>query len=151
MVSDDAKEIGLGGTDDQVLGEIIDRYRGMMFRAARTVTRNDHDADDVIQRLCIRFVIGGIPAGLKENPPAYLTGCVVNEAKNIYRTRERRRIDEKTDLASLSSLAIEPANQTLLDALAEAKVSLTPEEREVLELYYAQGFTQADIAGMKEM
>jgi hypothetical protein len=28
---------------------VIDRYRKLMFRAARAVTRNDDDADDVVQ------------------------------------------------------------------------------------------------------
>src|SRR5437773_5056008 len=72
---------------------MIDRYRKMMFRTARRITQNDCDADDVIQRLCVRFVIGGIPAGLRENPTAYLIGAIVNEAKNVHRTRERRRIE----------------------------------------------------------
>src|SRR5438034_11023983 len=130
---------------------MIDRYRKMMFRTARRITQNDCDADDVIQRLCVRFVIGGIPAGLRENPPAYLIGAIVNEAKNVHRTRERRRIDENIDLPSLSVLAVEPTEKALLDALEEAKVCLTPEEREVLELYYTDGFAQADIAEMKEM
>src|SRR5437867_4021505 len=62
---------------------MIDRYRKMMFRTARRITQNDCDADDVIQRLCVRFVIGGIPAGLRENPPAYLIGAIVKEAKNV--------------------------------------------------------------------
>src|SRR5207253_8907577 len=102
-VSDDWKQIGLGGTGDQFLGEMIDRYREMMFRTARRITQNDYDADDVIQRLCVRFVIGGIPAGLRENPPAFLIGCIVNEAKNVHRTRERRRIDENIDLPEVSA------------------------------------------------
>ena len=76
-VSDGGRQIEPEGTDEQFLGVMIDRYREMMFRIARAVTGNDYDADDVIQRLCTRFVVGGIPAGLRENPPAYLTGCVV--------------------------------------------------------------------------
>ena len=39
----------------------------------------------------------------------------------------------------------------MLDALEEAKACLTPEEREVVDLYYTQGLTQADIAEMKKM
>jgi RNA polymerase sigma-70 factor (ECF subfamily) len=150
-VSDDRRQIGLGGTDDQFLGEMIDRYRKMMFRTARAITHNDYDADDVIQRLCVRFVIGGIPAGLRENPPAFLIGAIVNEAKNVHRTRGRRRIDENIDLPELSASVCGRTEQTLLDALEEAKACLTPEEREVVELYYTDGLTQADIAEMKKM
>jgi len=69
-VSGDWRTIALGGTADEFLGEMIDRYREMLFRAARAITHNDYDADDVIQRLCVRFVIGGTPADLRENPPA---------------------------------------------------------------------------------
>ena len=151
LVDDDWKQIETGRTDDQFLGEMIDRYRKLMFGVALSVTHNDYDAEDVVQKVCVRFVINGIPAGLRENPPAYLVGCIKNEAKNVHRTRERRGIDEKVDLESLSSLAIEPTSQALLEALEEAKVCLTPEEREVLELFYTQGFTQADIAGKKGM
>ena len=151
LVSDDWRQIGLGGTDEQFLGEIIDRYRKMMFRTARAITQNDYDADDVIQRLCVRFVIGGIPAGLRENPPAYLIGSIVKEAKNVHRTRERRRIDDNVEIPEISAPARGTTEQALLDALEEAKACLTPEEREVVDLYYTQGLTQADIAEMKEM
>ena len=72
-MSEEWREIDPGGTVEEFLGEMIDRYRDMMFRRARAITRNDDDADDVVQRLCVRFVTGGIPAGLRENPPAYLT------------------------------------------------------------------------------
>ena len=144
-------QIVLDGTDDQFLGEMIDRYRKMMFRTARRITQNDYDAEDVIQKLCVRFVIGGIPVGLRENPAAFLIGSIVNEAKNVHRTLERRRIDEDIDLPELSAPARGTIEQGLLDALEEAKACLTPEEREVVELYYTQGLTQADIAEMKEM
>jgi RNA polymerase sigma factor (sigma-70 family) len=150
LVSDDWRAIGLGGTADEFLGEMIDRYRGMMFRAARAITHNDHDADDVVQKLCVRFVIGGIPAGLRENPPAYLIGSVINEAKNVHRTRERRQIADNVDLQKLSAPA-RAVQQELLDTLEEAKACLTPEEREVVDLYYMHGLAQADIAEMKEM
>ena len=152
-MADDWTQIGPGGTDEQFLGEMIARYRNLMFRTARAITRNDADADadDVIQRICVRFVVEGVPAGLRENPPAYLNRCVTNEAKNIHRTRKRRRIDEDIDLQDLAALAVEPTVRVLRDALEDAKVSLTPEERELLELYYTEGFAQADIAGMKAM
>jgi RNA polymerase sigma-70 factor (ECF subfamily) len=151
FVSDDCRQIGLGGTDDQFLGELIDRYREMMFRTARAITYNDYDADDVIQRLCVRFVIGGIPAGLRENPPAYLTAAIVNEAKNIHRTRQRRRIDQDIDPLNLSAPARSPTEQALLDALQEAKACLTPEEKEMVDMFYTHGLSQADIAEIKEM
>ena len=150
-MSDDWRTIGLGGTDDQFLGEVIDRYRKLMFRVARGVTRNDDDADDVVQKLCVRFVINGIPAGLKENPPAYLIGCIKNEAKNVHRTRKRRRIDENVELGMLSLPAGGTPEKAVLDALEEAKACLSPEELDVVELYYTYGFAQADIAGMKAL
>jgi RNA polymerase sigma-70 factor (ECF subfamily) len=150
-VSDDWRTIGPGGTADQFLGEVIDRYRKLMFRAARVVMRNDHDADDVVQKLCVRFVINGIPAGLRENPPAYLIACIRNEAENVHRTRKRRRIDENVDLSKLSLPAGGTAQKGVLDALEEAKACLSSEELDVVELYYTHGFAQADIAEMKAM
>ena len=150
-MSDDWRGIGLGGTDDQFLGELVDRYRGMMFRTARRITNNDCDADDVIQRLCVRFVLGGIPPGLRENPPGYLIGCIVNEAKNIHRTRKRRRIDEGIDLPEIPPPARSAGEQALLDALEDAKACLSAEEQEVVDLFYTQGLTQADIAEIKKM
>lgn len=150
-MSDECNAIGLGGTADEFLGEIIDRYREMMFRAARSVTHNDDDADDVIQKLCVRFVVGGIPAGLRENPPAYLTGCIVNEAKNVHRTQERRRIDDEIDLREVSETDCRVTEKDLLAVIEEAKACLTPEEREILELYYRDGLAQADIAEIKDI
>jgi hypothetical protein len=65
LVSDDWRQIGLGGTDDQFLWEMIDRYREMMFRTARAITRNDYDADDVIRAASING----------ESSIRILTGC----------------------------------------------------------------------------
>src|SRR5215475_8884875 len=107
-----------------------------MFRAARSITRNDYDADDVIQKLCVRFVIGGILDGLRENPPAYLIGCIVNEAKTVHRPRQRQRIDGEVDMQEGSRTVSCTTGNKLLEALKEARACLTPEEREVVELYY---------------
>jgi RNA polymerase sigma-70 factor (ECF subfamily) len=151
FLSDDLETIGPGGTAEEFLGEVIGRHREMMFRAAKSITRNDYDADEVIQRLCVRFVTGGIPSGLRENPPAYLIGCILNEARNVHRTRGRRRIDEDANLQEVSKTVSSPSENKLLEVLEEAQACLTPEEREVIELFYTQGLTQADIAEIKEM
>lgn len=150
-MSDDLETTQPGGTAEEFLGQIIDRYREMMFRAARSFTRNDYDADDVIQRVCVRFITRGIPHGLRENPPAYLIRCIVNEAKTLHRTHERRRIDDEADLTEVSETVSCTIENKVLEILEEAKACLTPEEREVLELFYTQGLTQADIAAIKEM
>ena len=63
-----------------------------------------------------------------------MIGSIVNEAKNVQRTRERQRIDENIDLPEHSARARGTIEQALLDALEEAKSCLTPEEREVVEL-----------------
>jgi RNA polymerase sigma-70 factor, ECF subfamily len=150
FLSDDFKTIGAGGSDEEILGEVLGRYRGMMFRIARSITNNEYDADDVIQRLCIRFVINGIPDGLRANPPAYLIGCIVNEARNVHRNRDRQPIDRGVQLEDLEDVSYTSENK-LLEALEEAQACLTPEEREVVELFYTQGLTQADIAKVKEI
>jgi len=150
-LSDDFETIEPGGTAEEFLGKIIDRYRGMMFRTAKSITRNESDADDVIQRLCIRFVTGGIPDGLRKNPPAYLIGCIVNEAKTIHRTRKRQRIDDDADFQEISEAVTCTTENKLSEILEEAQACLTPEEREFVELYYTEGLTQADIAAIKEI
>lgn len=150
-MSDDFQTIEPGGTAEEFLGKVIDRYRKMMYRTARSITRNEYDADDVIQRLCVRFVTNGIPAGLRENPPAYLIGCIRNEAKTIHRTRKRRRIDEDIELQDVPETASSTTGNKLLEIIEEAQACLTPEEREFVELYYTQGLSQADIAAVKEM
>jgi hypothetical protein len=98
LLSNSLKIVEPGGAAEEFLGKSSTAYREMMLRAARSITRNDYDADDVIQKLCVRFVTGGIPDGLRENRPAYLIGCIVNEAKTVHRTRQRQRIDGDVDL-----------------------------------------------------
>jgi len=149
-VSDDSTIREPGGTPEQFLGQVIDRYRKLMFRVARGVARNEDDADDVVQKVCVRFVINGIPAGLRENPPAYLIGCIRNEAKNVHRTRKRRRIEEDVDLNELS-LPSGGTTEQVVGLVEKAKSCLTPEELDFVELYYTHGLAQADIAEMKAM
>ena len=40
---------------------------------------------------------------LRENPAAYLIRCIVNEAKNVHRTRKRGLIDANVDLQDVSN------------------------------------------------
>ena len=49
-MNDDWKQIGLGGTDDQFLGEMIDGYREMMFRTARVLFKVTEEGQRVLAK-----------------------------------------------------------------------------------------------------
>jgi RNA polymerase sigma-70 factor (ECF subfamily) len=123
------------------------------YNLARWLTRNDHDAEDVVQEACMRAhqFFGGFRGA---DGRAWLLAVVRNTCYTwLERNRPRKAViafDEhkhsSTDSgASPPSLALRGEDRQLL---CQALEQLPPEHREVIVLRELEGFSYKDIAGI---
>lgn len=126
------------------------------YNLARWLTRNDHDAEDVVQEACLRALrfIQGFRGG---NARAWLLAIVRNASYDWlkrHRPSETASLDEELHDAADPGPTPEDMAMTQIDRqhLREAIESLPLASREVLILRELEGMSYkeiADIAGIK--
>jgi RNA polymerase sigma-70 factor (ECF subfamily) len=123
------------------------------YNLARWLTRNDHDAEDVVQEACLRAhqFFGGFHG---DDGRAWLLTVVRNTSYTwLERNRPRTPViafdEHKHSVAdpgaSPPSLALRGEDRQLLRQAIE---QLSPEYREVIVLRELEGFSYKDIAGI---
>ena len=118
---------------------LFDRWHGMVYALALSVTRSPQDAEDIAQEVFLSLLERS-PAPGKERPwPARVT---VNRCRDLLRSPwRRRRADlEEADRAGLTFS--QPEEGVLYQALGE----LEPEARALLHLRFYEGFSVAELA-----
>ncbi len=108
-----------------------------LYRAALAILGDPHEAEDAVQDAFLRFLERS-PRDL-EYPNAWLMRVLVNGCKSRLRLRWRR---------------VEPLPETLPVPGPEEReeleefYSLPPEDRTILHLFYYEGYSTEEIAGM---
>lgn len=130
-----------------------------MYRMAYRLTRSAHDAEDLVQEVCVRAFGRLADLAEKENPRAWLL-CVL---QRLFIDQTRRY--DRTHVSSLETVAHDvfahdgpgPMEQTEADAtrrrLDGAWRRLDKEQRVLLALHDVEGYSLAEITeitGLKE-
>ena len=144
----------------------LERFEAMVlphlsaaYRLARYLTRNDADADDVVQEACLRALkyFGGFRGEGASQSRAWLLTIVRNMA---HTWRGRHRLDASAiefDEAVHSEAVTEEQPDSLLsrsdarDALARALDHLPPDFREVIVLREIEGLSYKEISEVVEV
>jgi len=124
------------------IAESVEKYRGVVFRVALGYVKNRYDADDIAQNVFLKLYNRdeGFPSEQAEK--AWLIRVTVNEAKNLLKSawfKRRAELDE--------SLTAPEQSDT---GLYEHIKSLKPKYRTVIYLYYYEGYTSEEVAGILE-
>jgi RNA polymerase sigma-70 factor (sigma-E family) len=113
-----------------------------MIGFARALTRDSHDAWDLLQDAIVRVAPRWNRVRRNGNPAAYVRTTMAN--LNIDRLRRRRR-ETLTD--QLVELEVEPAYDTQLDAwFVKALGALSPNQRTVVVLHFVDDLDAEAIA-----
>jgi RNA polymerase sigma factor (sigma-70 family) len=126
------------------------------YNLARWLTRNDHDAEDVVQEACLRAYqfFGGFRAG---NGRTWLLTVVRNTCYTWLRQNRPREPSSSFDeeihsVATPAQIAAQPDNVLLRSEdrqlLRQALDELPPEYREVIVLRELEGLAYKDIASI---
>ncbi len=128
------------------LGRLFEEHSRLVYRTAYSVTASPQEAEDVLQNLFLHLLRRGFPAGLKENPKAYLYRAAINMSLNALKSRRRGRIDLDAECPDVpyEPEAQDPtrgAQQRLVNAMAQ----LPPRTVAIINLHYEHGYSDAEI------
>ena len=124
----------------------MQKYGNQILRVAYTYVHNMDDAEDVLQETLIRVLEASPVFENETHEKAYLFRAATNIAKNRIDMMKRRGTDELNE-----ELAAEERED--LSFVWEAVKGLPVMQREVIHLFYQEGFQTAEIAeilGRKE-
>lgn len=142
--------------DEAALAALYDRYGGLVFTIALRVLGDGSLAEEVMQDVFLRCWDGAETFRPERGHAAgWLMGIARHRAIDLLRSRQHRaRARERTPLSDPTESG-RPAGQPGQDeaeavvnrhAMAAALATLPPTQRQVIELAYYGGFSQAEIA-----
>lgn len=136
-----AEHLARGG--NAALGELFDLAAARLLRYAGLMTRNSHDAEDVVQSAFVRAVLHADQLAGARHPWAYLIQIVRNEALRFLQRRP-------AEVAAVMEAATEDEDLVLVAEATEeihaALAELAPEQAEVVVLKLWEEMTFAEIA-----
>lgn len=127
--------------------DLLDRWGDSVLRLAFSYVHNLHDAEDILQETLIRYIEKQPVFPSEKQEKAWLLQVAANLSKDVLRRRKIRSAEEITD-----DLPAPDRSAADLDYVWEAVGQLPLASREVIHLYYNEGYSTqeiADILGMK--
>lgn len=121
--------------------ELLDRYGNSILRLAYSYVHNMDDAEEILQETLIRFLKHAPVLENESHEKAWLFRVAGNLCKNRLSYNRVRRTDELSQW-----IAAEQRED--LSFVWEAVKSLPVKYREVIHLFYYEGFTTAQIANV---
>jgi RNA polymerase sigma-70 factor (ECF subfamily) len=129
--------------DREAFGELVDRYRDMVYGLGYHLTGDFEAARDLAQEA---FVQAFVKLGqLRE--PAKFAGWLRTIATNLHRAQCRRRQVSTVALEAATGTADAPPPSETKVVVREALARLRAPDRLALTLAYVGGYSQAEIAG----
>lgn len=112
-----------------------------MYRVAMAILQNSYDAEDAVSEAALRAYVKAGQLRKKESMKSWLISITVNEARKLYAKRKaRREVDSEKECQAV----FYDEHHELWDAVMKLK----QEHREVIVLFYYEGFSIKEIAGI---
>lgn len=130
--------------ENKKLREIIEVHGDNLYRICIIMLGNRQDAEDIMQELFIKY-IQKAPRFIDDNHErAWLIRCVNNLCKDMLRFRKRYRYENIDDLEL--GYMMDEDKLVLKEIMA-----LSRKYKEVLLLYYLEGYKVGEIANMMKI
>jgi len=128
--------------------KLFDHYSDYAHRIAFAITKNSHDASDVVQETFIKVFRYAHTFDLKKPFQPWFYRILVNEANRLFQQRADDAIQMETDKIDFFE-----QHQKLneFDHLEIALEKLSENERIILVLKYVENFTEKEISLMLEL
>ena len=124
---------------NQTVSRLLDDYGNHILRLAYSYVHNMSDAEDILQETLIRFLKTAPSFENASHEKAWLLTVAANLSKNLLKSGKLRETDEL-----MEELAAEDRED--LSFVWEAVNSLPPKYRDVIHLFYYEGYATTDIA-----
>ena len=123
------------------LEELITKYRRSVFAAAYNICRSAEDANDIVQETFISYFTSDKDFTDENHLRAWLIRVAVNKAKNFLRSSWNKNVSLNEEVAG--EYVSEPDGDMLREIFR-----LPEKYRIVIHLFYYEGFSVKEIAGM---
>ncbi len=131
---------------ETLLRNAMEHHGAAVYRLALCRMQSVQDAEDVYQDVFLRL-LGQDTAGWdSEHLRAWLLRCTVNRCHDLYRFRLRRPVLALEDLPEM-----EAETDSRAGMLWEAVARLPEKLRTPVHLYYAEGYSTEEIAGLLDI
>ena len=120
-------------------GRILDKYGNILLRVAYSYLHNMADAEDILQDTLIQFLKAGPSFENEAHEKAWLITVASNLSKNKINYNKLRDTDE------LSEELVSQEKEDL-NFVWEAVKQLPENNREVIHLFYQEGYSTGEIA-----
>lgn len=121
--------------------DTVKKYAPVVHSACVMRLSNAYDADDCFQNTFLKLYTASPDFREEEHLKAWLLRVAINECRKYIRDNRRT-----VPLDSIREQAIPPTDD--LHDISWALMRLEPKYREVLFLYYAEGYSGEEIAGI---
>lgn len=119
----------------------FDRFGNAILRLAYSYLHNTEDSEDVLQETLIRYIRSAPRFENDRHAKTWLMRVAANLSKNRIGSNRIRQADELND-----ELVAEERED--LSFVWQAVKELPPRQREVIHLFYQEGYSTAEIAGI---
>ena len=119
----------------------FDRFGNMILRLAYSYLHNTEDSEDVLQETLIQYIRTAPRFENDKHAKAWLLRVAANLSKNRIGSNKIRQSDELND-----ELIAEERED--LSFVWQAVKMLPPKQREVVHLFYQEGYSTAEIASI---
>ena len=128
-----------------LLRNAMEHHGAAVYRLALCRMQSIQDAEDVYQDVFLRLLDQEASAWDAEHLRAWLLRCTVNRCNDLHRFRLRRPVLALADLPEMEAEA--DGGAELWDAVARLPEKL----RLPIHLYYAEGYSTEEIAGLLDI
>lgn len=128
---------------DTEYSRIVNQYADIVYRVALSYSKSSYDAEDVVQTTFMKLLVKMPTFHDEEHLRKWLIRTAVNACKDLHRSFWRKNVD------SLEYFQEEPEEVTAgNDDLYEAVMELPVKYRVVVHLFYYEGYSTKEIAGL---
>lgn len=134
--------------DEEDLIRVIDLYSDIIRRVCFLYLKQKSDIEDIFQNVFLKYMKNKTVFKSLEHEKAWFIRVTINECKNLLKSWFRRNVDLTDDLQAFS---IDDGSQEY--DVMKAVIGLKEKYRNVIYLYYYEGYSMKDIAdilGVKE-
>ncbi len=129
-------------SDDEI-NETIDRYSDLVYRLCMVNLKNQADTEDIFQTVFLKYAQNKTVFASKEHEKAWFIRVTINACRDLLKSFFKRKT---VPLDSLLEMAAQRKDDHL--EVYEALMALPQKEREIIYLYYYEGYSAIEIADL---
>lgn len=128
--------------NENAIRKVVDEYSDTVYKVAFTYCKSHTDAEDICQEVFVRYFQnrGAFKSDIHEK--AWLIRVTINCSKSFLRSSWHKRVIPLND--NQEELVFMEGNNDLLNAVLELPVKY----REVIHLYYYEGYSTKEISSI---